>query len=122
MWREYIAVKNLTKPSRGMNHIDLARVAVIKVISLRRLIDGGAAILAAVNINHHIVIIGLITINPLVRNILRVWVISYDRFAIINNAEDLRPWANIIIRLPVIPHEVLDNMPVNIRPMWPTDE
>jgi len=40
------------------------------------LIDGGAAILAAVNRNHHIVIIGVIDINPLVKNILRVWVIS----------------------------------------------
>jgi len=117
-----MAVKNLTKPRRGIKYIDLARVAVINVISLKRLIDGGAAILAAVNINHHIVIIGLIIINPLVRNILRVSVISYDRFAIINNAEDLRPWATIIISLPVIPHEVFDNIPVSIRPIWPTDE
>jgi hypothetical protein len=76
MWREYIAVRNLTNPNSGIKYIDLANVAVIKVISLSKLIDGGAAILAAVNINHHIVIIGLITISPLVRNILRVWVIS----------------------------------------------
>jgi len=56
--------------------MDLDRVAVINVISLSRLIDGGAAMLAAVNINHHIVITGLIVINPLVKNILRVCVIS----------------------------------------------
>jgi len=56
--------------------MDLVRVAVIRVISLNRLIDGGAAIFVAVNINHHIDIIGLIVISPLVRNILRVWVIS----------------------------------------------
>jgi len=76
IWREYIAVKNLTSASSGINKIDLVNVVVIKVISLNRLIDGGAAILAAVNRNHHIVIVGLIVINPFVRNILRVCVIS----------------------------------------------
>jgi len=79
-------------------------------------------LLAAVNINHHIVMIGLIVINPLVKNMLRVWVISYDRFAIMNNADELSPWATIIINLPVIPQDELDNMPVSIRPMCPTDE
>jgi hypothetical protein len=69
---EYIAVRNLTRPRSGIKNIDLARVAVINVISLSKLIEGGAAILAAVNRNHHIVIIGLIVIKPLVRNILRV--------------------------------------------------
>lgn len=122
MWREYIAVKNLTNPSKGIKYIDLLSAAVIRVISLSRLIDGGAAIFAAVNKNHHIDIIGLMVINPLVKNILRVWVISYDRFAIINRAEDLRPWATIIISAPVIPQEVLDSIPVNISPMCPTDE
>jgi len=91
MCSEYIAVRKLTSPSKGVNSTDFVKVVVIKVISLRRLIDGGAAILAAVNKNHHIVIVGLIVISPFVRNILRVCVISYDRFAIINSAEDLRP-------------------------------
>lgn len=91
IWSEYIAVRNLTNPSKGMKNRDLVSAAVMRVISLKRLIDGGAAILAAVNRNHHIVIVGLIVINPLVRNILRVWVISYDRFAIMNRAEELRP-------------------------------
>jgi hypothetical protein len=89
----------------------------MSVISLNKLIDGGAAILAAVNINHHIVIMGLMVINPFVRNILRVWVISYDRFAIIKSAEELRPWATIIIKLPVIPQAELDSIPVNIKPI-----
>lgn len=91
MWSEYIAVRNLSSPNKGINCADLVRVAVIRVISLSKLIDGGAAIFAAVNINHHIVMIGLIVINPLVKNILRVWVISYDKFAIINKAEELKP-------------------------------
>lgn len=72
MWREYIAVRNLTSPSNGTKYRDLDRVAVINIISLSKLIEGGAAIFAAVNINHHMVIVGLIVINPLVRNILRV--------------------------------------------------
>lgn len=76
MCREYIAVKNLTNLSRGIINIDLLKAAVINIISLRRLIDGGAAMFAAVNKNHHIVIIGLMVINPFVRNILRVWVTS----------------------------------------------
>jgi hypothetical protein len=73
---EYIAVRNLTSLSSGIINRDLLNAAVISIISLRRLIDGGAAILAAVKINHHIVIIGLMVINPFVRNILRVWVTS----------------------------------------------
>ena len=117
-----MAVRNLIAPRSGIKYSDLVSVAVINEISLNRLIEGGAAIFAAVNINHHIVIIGLIVISPFVRNILRVWVISYDKFAIINSADELNPWATIIIRLPVIPHAEFDNMPVSINPIWPTDE
>lgn len=76
MWREYIAVRNLTSLSSGINIVDLDIVQVIRIISLNRLIDGGAAIFVAVHTNHHMVIIGLIVINPLVKNILRVCVIS----------------------------------------------
>jgi hypothetical protein len=117
-----MAVKNLTRPSRIIKNTDFESVAAINVISLKRLIDGGAAIFADVNRNHHRVIIGLIVINPFVKNILRVWVISYDRLAIINKADELSPWATIIIRPPVIPQDELDNIPVSIRPMCPTDE
>jgi len=46
------------------------------MISLNKLIDGGAAIFAAVNINHHIDMVGLIHIKPFDKNILRVDVIS----------------------------------------------
>jgi len=76
MCNEYIAVKNLTPASNNANQIDFDKDAVINIISLSKLIEGGAAILAAVNINHQNVIIGFIVINPLVKNILRVWVIS----------------------------------------------
>ena len=84
---------------------------MISIISLSRLIDGGAAMFAAVNKNHHIVIIGLIVMRPFVRNILRVCVISYERFARINRAEEFSPCATIIIRQPVIPHAEFDSRP-----------
>lgn len=54
-----------------MDDIDI--VEVISIISLNRLIDGGAAMLIAVNINHHIVIVGSVDIIPFIKNILRVW-------------------------------------------------
>jgi hypothetical protein len=47
-------------------------VAVIRRISLRRLMVGGAAIFAHENINHHIDRIGIVSKIPLVRIILRV--------------------------------------------------
>jgi len=94
----------------------------ISIISLSRLIEGGAAILEAANRNHHIVIIGALVIRPLVKYILRVWVISYLKLAKMNRAEDLKPWAIIIIKAPYIPQEVLVSRPASINPMWPTEE
>jgi len=52
------------------------RDAEISIISLIKLIDGGAAIFAQVNKNHHNVRIGSDAIIPFVRANLRVWVIS----------------------------------------------
>jgi hypothetical protein len=46
--------------------------AVINIISLNKLIEGGAAILIAVNKNHHMVITGINIIMPFIKNILRV--------------------------------------------------
>ncbi len=76
MWSEYAAVKNLINEIKIKDMVDLERIEVISMISLSKLIDGGAAILAAVKRNHHMVMIGATVISPLVRNILRVWVIS----------------------------------------------
>jgi hypothetical protein len=42
--------------------------------------------------------------------------------AIINNAEELRPCAIIIIRAPYIPQRLLVSSAANINPMCPTDE
>jgi hypothetical protein len=58
------------------NHRDLEIEEVINIISLIRLIVGGAAILAAMYINQKNEIVGLIDRIPLVKNILRVLVDS----------------------------------------------
>ena len=53
-----------------INEVDM--IDVIKMISLIKLIDGGAAIFQAVNKNHHIDKVGQMDKIPLVRYILRV--------------------------------------------------
>lgn len=88
---EYAAAKNLIIIIRIAVIVDFLRIAVNKTISLRRLMDGGAAIFHAEKRNHHIVKIGRVLIIPLVRYILRVWVISYVTLAKINIAEEHRP-------------------------------
>jgi hypothetical protein len=95
---------------------------VINIISLNRLSDGGAAILAAANKNHHMDNVGSIFINPFIKNIFRVWDLSYTRLARENRADDESPCAIIISIAPIIPHVVFDRAPASINPIWPTDE
>jgi hypothetical protein len=57
-------------------YIDMDRIAVIRVISLKRLIEGGAAMFPDTIKNHHIDMVGRKHIIPFIRNKLRVWVIS----------------------------------------------
>lgn len=59
-------MKNLTRPSVTILHVVVDIIEVINIISLNRLIVGGAAMFVAVNINHHIVRIGIRAIRPLV--------------------------------------------------------
>jgi hypothetical protein len=54
----------------------LAKVPEISIISLSRLIDGGAAIFAPISRNHSSVRLGVTISRPFVRIILRVWLIS----------------------------------------------
>jgi hypothetical protein len=69
-------VKKLT-PITGAARIRfLDTIPEIKRISLRRLIDGGAAILALTRRNHHIDMIGRLIKIPFVRLMFRVWVCS----------------------------------------------
>jgi hypothetical protein len=64
---------------------------VRSIISAARLIDGGAAIFAAENINHKMLIRGKNLSMPLVRKRLRVLVVSYRELAKANRAEDENP-------------------------------
>jgi hypothetical protein len=75
-YREYAAVKKLINANGMIKIVAWDRVPVIRRISLSKLIDGGAAILAQTNRNHHIEIKGMQTSRPLVRAMLRVWVNS----------------------------------------------
>lgn len=103
---------------RGIiNSIDEDVILVISMISLRRLMDGGAAILIAQKINHHIDIIGDTIYIPFIRNSLRVCVNSYDMLARANRPDDVIACAIIINSAPHIPHVVLVISPANIRPM-----
>lgn len=102
--------------------VEIDKMLVSKKISLIKLIVGGAAIFAADIKNHQKVIAGKKVIIPLVRNNLRVCVVSYVIFAKANRAEEHKPWAILIDRAPSQPH-VLEVIVAAVRsPMWPTDE
>jgi hypothetical protein len=51
---------------------EMDNVDVISIISLSRLIEGGAAMLAAANRNHHIDMVGRNVSMPFIRKRLRV--------------------------------------------------
>ena len=69
-------MKNLRSPSGIAIHLLTDSEAVINIISDIRLMDGGAAMLAHVNMNHHIVSTGTLAIRPFDRVRLRVCVNS----------------------------------------------
>lgn len=73
---EYATVKNLISIN-GINIvIEEGNAAVISIISLRRLIEGGAAMFAHTIRNHHMDRMGQAASRPLVNAILRVCVYS----------------------------------------------
>lgn len=74
---EYPTVRNLISLMGIITLLDCLIVLEINIISLNRLIDGGAAILALHDINHHIDDSGITDINPFVREILRLCLDSY---------------------------------------------
>lgn len=61
---------------RGAKIFDRDRIDVIRIISLRRFMDGGAPRLAADERNHHVDREGNRVSIPLVSRSLRVWVVS----------------------------------------------
>lgn len=74
-YREYATVINLISLNGIIIYIDCLIIAVIRKISLIKLILGGAAIFAQQNMNHQKAIVGIIVNIPFVRTILRVIVI-----------------------------------------------
>jgi hypothetical protein len=76
MFKEYVPVINLSSAKNSIKYKENDVEATISMISLNRLIDGGAAMFTAVYRNHHIVIVGRNLIMPFIKNILRVCKIS----------------------------------------------
>lgn len=111
----------MASPSRRAIALVWERILGNRVISPNRLIDGGAAMLAADIINHQKEREGKSIIIPLDRYILRVFVASYLMLARANIAGEQRPWASIIIMAPFHPQTVLDSRPAVRRPMCPTE-
>lgn len=95
---------------------------VIIIISLRVLIDGGAEMFKAININHQNVILGVSINIPLNKIMFRVWSFVYKSLTRRNRADDDNPWAIIIMIAPDNPIVLIVNSLVNTNPIWATDE
>lgn len=94
----------------------------IIMISLRVLIDGGAEMFKAININHQNVKLGIKVKIPFSKIIFRVWYLKYKSFTSKNKADDDNPWATIIIIAPINLIELIVNRLVKTNPIWATDE
>lgn len=70
--KEYAAARNLIALMVITEVNEYERILVRRMISPRRLIEGGAAIFAAENINHQKVMAGNSIVIPFVMNMLRV--------------------------------------------------
>ena len=90
--------------------------------SLIRLMDGGAEMLIAKNINHQNVRLGKIFVNPLIDIIFRVWNLEYVILTNKNRAAEDNPWANIMIIAPFSPRGEKVNNAAKTIPMWATEE
>ncbi|KAK2146230.1 hypothetical protein LSH36_623g01053, partial [Paralvinella palmiformis] len=81
----------------GGGELELDRIGGRRRISPNRLIEGGAALLAAYLKNHHRLIAGKSDKSTIVKYKLRVCVASYDELAMEKGADDDKPCGNIII-------------------------
>lgn len=86
------------------------------------MIEGGPAIFAVVAINHHIHMLGNRVRRPLVKNRLRVEVVSYVIPARENMEGEDKPWASIIAKAPLQPQSEREVEPATTRAIWATDE
>lgn len=103
-------------------HHDAHKEEVIKQISANKLIEGGAAILQALKTNHQNVRDGKILMIPLVKNNLRVFVLSYVILARENRHEEHKPCETINVNAPHQPQAEFRVTPMITRAMCPTDE
>lgn len=69
---EYTAVKNLRNANTTIEVNDMEIILVRRKISLNKLNDGGTAMFADNNKNHHIDKVGVNIIIPFVKYLLRV--------------------------------------------------
>jgi len=88
---EYAPVSSDIMMIVAVSHRELDKIGGNRRISASKLIEGGADMFAAQAKNHQIVMDGKIANRPLVRNILRVPVVSYDEFAMQNRADEDNP-------------------------------
>lgn len=94
----------------------------IIIISLNVLIDGGAEMFKAININHQNVRLGINVNIPFNKIMFRVWYLKYKSFTNKNKADEDKPCATIIIIAPISLIELIVSSLVNTKPMWATDE
>lgn len=100
---------------------DLEMILISNEISAARFIDGGALMFAETAIKNHIDIDGARVKRPAVNIRLRVLEDSYIELAREKSHEETRPWATIIIRLPVKLHLENRRSLASMRPIWLTD-
>jgi hypothetical protein len=75
-YNEYTADKNAVKARIKVNFIDIDVIVAIRIISVIKLMEGGAAILAIKIKNNHKEYLGIIVIKPLIKNNLREFDVS----------------------------------------------
>lgn len=116
----------VVKEENKINNIIIIGCHVIilmySIISLNKLIVGGAEIFTDVNINHQNVMLGNDVIIPLKDRMFRVWNFVYIILTNKNKAEEDSPWATIIIIAPFLPIIDRVNNLARISPIWATDE
>jgi hypothetical protein len=117
-----VAVIKLIINIKGIIILDMKIAAVISIISLIRLVEGGAAMLVITAVNHIIVMAGVKWDSPLFNNILRVLDDSYNILTRANIDDEVNPWATIKVNAEFHPHVELDIIPIIINPICPTDE
>lgn len=94
----------------------------IIIISLIVLIEGGAEILIAININHQNVMLGDIIIIPLKEEMFREWNFIYISFVNKNSADEDNPCAIIMIIAPINPIWFIENSLIKTKAMCATEE